>query len=162
MDKPISVFDMLMKQRDEEREAKKTAKVVLREKELPLENNPMGLYRWYLHPYKKDAPHRGLQIWVQQIPPGSRSGKQLIQGGLIHYVLEGRGYTELDGVRHEWEEGDMILLPIKGNGVKYQHFNSDPEKTAKLVVAEPNLCNAFGVDMGAGFENLEASPDYRP
>jgi gentisate 1,2-dioxygenase len=162
MSKETTIFDLLLQQRDEEREARKTAKVVLKGKDLPLENNRMGHYRWYLHPYRKDAPHRGLQLWVEEIPPGSKSGKQLIQGGRIHHVWEGRGYTEVDGVRHDWKEGDIILLPIKGHGVTYQHFNLDPQKPALLISAEPNLAQAYGIDKGSGFEVLENSPDYKP
>jgi quercetin dioxygenase-like cupin family protein len=162
MESQKNIFELLMKQRDEEREAKKTAKVVVKGKELPLEMNRMGLFRWYLHPYQKDAAHRALLIWVQEIPPGSRSGKQKTQGGRIHYVLEGRGYTEVDGVRHEWKQGDMILLPIKTYGVVYQHVNSDPKAKARIVAAEPNIYAGLGVDLGSGFEQLEDSPDCKP
>jgi gentisate 1,2-dioxygenase len=162
MGSPVNVFDLLMKRRDEEREAKKTAHVVIKGKEQPLEKNRMGLFRWYLHPYKKDAAHRVLLVWVQEIPPGSRSGKQKVQGGRIHYVLEGHGYTEIDGIRHQWRQGDMILLPIKTHGIVYQHVNADPGAKARLVAAEPNVYDALGVDLGAGLEQLEDSPDYRP
>ena len=162
MDKPISVFDMLIKQRDEEREAIKTAKVVLREKELPLENNPMGLYKWYLHPGKRNVGTRTLLVWMQEIPPKSCSGKQKTQGGQIHIVLEGHGYTVIDGVRHDWDKFDAIFLPLLPDGTTHQHFNSDDEKWAKLLCAEPNFIDALGVDKGSGFDVLEKSPDYKP
>jgi hypothetical protein len=55
---------------------------------------------------------------------------------------------------------------VKPSGIfsrlEHQHFNLDGEKTAKLIVAEPNISQAFGVDVGAGFDVLEPSPDYKP
>ncbi len=161
MGSPVNVFDLLMERRDEERKANKTAKVVIKGKELPLEKNRMGLFRWYLHPYRKDAAHRALLVWVQEIPPGSRSGKQKAQGGRMHYVLEGWGYTEIDGVRHEWKQGDMILFPIKTQGITYQHFNKDPGAKARIVAAQPNVYDTLGVDLGSGLEQLEDSPDFK-
>src|SRR5690242_9499378 len=53
----------------------------------------------------------------------THSGKHRHQGGLAIFVLEGEGYTEVDGVRIDWEAGDLILLPIKPDGCEHQHFN---------------------------------------
>ena len=42
-----------------------------------------------------------------------RSGKHRHQGGLVIYVLEGKGYSIVDGERKDWEKGDLVLLPMK-------------------------------------------------
>jgi gentisate 1,2-dioxygenase len=160
MKNQTNLFEQLIKQRDAERKIKKTAPVVVKGKNLPLENNRMGLCRWYLHPHIKNSPHRALVLWMLEIPAGSHSGKQKTQGGRVHYVMEGRGYTEVDGIRYDWKQGDMILLPIKAYGTTHQHFNLDKKKPAKLVISEPNAYDALGVDQGSGFEQLENSPDY--
>ncbi|MEA2657442.1 MAG: hypothetical protein QOF64_20, partial [Candidatus Binatota bacterium] len=99
-------------------------------------------------------------FYVQEIPGGSRSGKQLHQGGRFHYVLEGKGSTVIDGVRHDWEENEIILLPLSSHGVVHQHYNSDPSKPARLLVSEPNWVHVWGVDLGSGFEMLEPAPEY--
>ena len=77
------------------------------------------------------------------------------------YILEGRGYTLLDGVRHDWQAGDVLNLPIKKDGIVVQHFNADPEKRARFAVAEPNLFACASVDRGCGFEQLEDAPEYQ-
>lgn len=156
----INLFDELIKQRDRERKDMKKAKVIVDGEKLPTENNPMGRYRWYLHPSKKEVPHKSLLLCVLEIPPNSKSGKQLTQGGRTHYVWEGKGYSEIDGVRHDWKQGDVILLPIKAKGTIHQHFNTDDKKPVKLIACEPNIYADFGVDLGSGFEQLEDSPDY--
>ena len=76
-------------------------------------------------------------------------------------IIEGRGYTMIDGVKHPWETGDVLNLPLRNNGIVVQHFNSDHEKPAKFVAAEPNWFACTGVDRGCGFEQLEDSPNYR-
>jgi gentisate 1,2-dioxygenase len=100
-------------------------------------------------------------FYMQEIPPGSRSGRQQCQGNVVMHVLEGHGYTTIDGVPHSWVAGDVINLPVREEGIIYQHFNGDRERRALLVVCEPNLTDAIGVDKGCGFEELEPAPEYR-
>ena len=161
-EKKVNLLEELFKKRDIQREIVKKGIKVVKGKELPVESNRMGLYRWYTHPLLTNVATQAIMVWVQEIPGGSRSGKEKHQGGRVHYVLEGKGYTVVDGVRHDWEKGDVVLLPIKPDGVVFQHFNADANKVARLVSAEPNWTDALGVDLGAAFEQLEDSPDYKP
>src|SRR5438445_5658118 len=131
--------------RDRQREARKSAVQVGRLSELPLENNQQGLMRWYLHPSITDTILSTLAIYRQEIPPGSRSGRLKFQGGQIMFIVEGRGYTLLDGVRHAWEAGDVLNLPTKRDGIVVQHFNADSAKPAVFIAVEPNLFAATGV-----------------
>ena len=93
--------------------------------------------------------------------PGSRSGRQQCQGNVVFYVEDGRGYTIVDGTTHKWRKGDVVNLPIKEEGVVYQHFNADSKAPAVLVGCEPNFMDALGVDRGSGFEELEAAPEWQ-
>lgn len=156
-----TLFDALFRLRDEQREQMKHARMIVHGKSLPLEINPMGLFRWYVHPQIKDVGCHAQMMYIQEIPGGSRSGKQLHQGGRFHYVLEGKGYTIIDGVRHNWEENEIILLPLKSHGVIHQHYNADPNKPARLLVSEPNWVHVWGVDLGSGLEMLEQAPEYK-
>lgn len=160
--RPTNLFAEILKQRDEYREMMKGATLLVKGKRTSLESNHMGLYRWYLHPSMRDVGTRAMLVWIQEIPPQSCSGKQKTQGGQVHIVLEGRGYTLIDGVRHDWKQYDVIFLPLLPDGTVHQHFNTDPQKWAKLLCAEPNLFGPLGVDKGSGFEVLEVSPDYKP
>ncbi|MCH8153642.1 MAG: hypothetical protein IH830_14885, partial [Planctomycetes bacterium] len=108
-----TLFDDLLRTRDEQREQLKHARTIVQGKSLKTEINPMGHFRWYIHPHIKDLGSRALTLYVQEIPSSSRSGKQLLQGGRFHYVLEGKGRTIIDDTRHDWEKDDIILLPIK-------------------------------------------------
>jgi len=147
--------------RDRQREQRKSAVQVVRLSELPLESNEQGLMRWYLHPAIIDTVLSTLSIYRQEIPPGSRSGRLKFQGGQILFIVEGRGHTMLDGVKHAWEAGDVVNLPCKRDGIVVQHFNDDPASTAVFMAVEPNLFAATSVDRGCGFHQLEQSPDFR-
>jgi gentisate 1,2-dioxygenase len=116
--------------------------------------------RWYLHPAIRDTILSTLMLYKQEIPPGSRSGRLKFQGGQVMYILEGRGHTVLDGVRHSWAAGDVLNLPLKRDGIVVQHFNDDPTARAVFLACEPNWFECTGVDRGSGFEQIEDSPDF--
>lgn len=157
----VNYWDELLAMRDRQREQRKNGLQLIKESGLPLENNRQGLMRWYMHPAITDTVLSTLCFFEQEIPPGSRSGRLKFQGGQVILILEGSGYTMLDGVKHAWEAGDILNLPARSDGIIVQHFNTDPEKPAKFVAAEPNWFACVGVDRGCGFEQIEDSPDYR-
>ena len=156
----VNHWEELFRLRDEQRERVRTAVTLVKGKELPLERNRQGLMCWYLHPAITDTVIRSLIIFVQEIPPGSRSGRLKFQGGQAIHILEGRGHTILDGVRYDWAQGDTLNLPLKKRGIVVQHFNDDPGKPARLVAGEVNWVDCVGVDRGSGFEQIENAPDF--
>ena len=153
-------WDELIKLRDEQRAERASAVQVVRRRDLPLETNTQGLMRWYMHPAIKDIKLSTLAIYEQEIPPHGRSGRLQFQGGQVLFVIAGAGYTILDGVKHAWKARDVINLPLKKDGIIVQHFNSGDEP-ARVLVVEPNLYAATTVDRGCGFEQIEASPDFK-
>jgi hypothetical protein len=154
-------WDEILKLRDLQREQRKNGLMVIKGSELPQEINRQGLMRWYLHPSITDTVINTHIFFEQEIPPGSRSGMLKFQGEQVMYILEGKGYTLIDGVKHHWEAGDVLNLPLRKQGIIIQHVNEDPEKPAKFVAAEPNLYHCTGVDRGSGFGQIEDAPEYR-
>ena len=154
-----NLFQELIELRDKQREQREDAVWLIKGETLPWEKNPIGKMRWYLHPNIDDTAIRTLQVYVQEIPPGGRSGRVQFQGGQVIYVWAGRGYTLLDGVRHPWEAGDVINLPLRTEGITVQHFNDDPDQAVRLICAEANFAQVLGVDRGVGFEVQENARD---
>jgi hypothetical protein len=157
----VNYWDELLALRDRQREQTRNGLQVIKEAELPLETNRQGMMRWYLHPAIKDTALSVLMFFQQEIPPGSRSGRLKFQGGQVMMILEGQGYTTVDGVKHPWKAGDVLNLPLRADGIIVQHFNSDPNNPARFVAAEPNWFEGTSVDRGSGFEQLEDAPEYR-
>jgi hypothetical protein len=147
--------------RDEQRGRIKKGLQVVKEKELPLETNQMGQMRWYMHPNIKDLVVNMMMVYQQEILPGSRSGRVKFQGGQIIMILDGEGYTSIDGVKHVWKKGDVLNLPLRDDGIIVQHFNTSTKETAKFLAVEPNWFECTSVDRGCGFEVLEEAPEHR-
>jgi len=154
-DREPTLLDMLFRLRDEYRDQSQRGSGVIRGKELSWEHNRQGMMRWYLHPCMKDTAIRSLVLYMQEIPPGGKSGRQRCPGGWVHIILEGHGAVDIDATRHEWHAGDCIALPIKNSGVEYQFFNLDRERPARYLAATPNFFEILGVDLGSSFEQLE-------
>lgn len=157
----INFWDALLALRDRQRANRKNGLMVIKGSKLPQETNRQGLMRWYLHPSIEDTVLSTHMFFEQEIPPGSRSGRLKFQGEQVIYILEGKGYTLIDGVKHHWAAGDVLNLPLRKQGIIIQHVNEDPDKPAKFVAAEPNLFHCTGVDRGSGFEQIEDAPEYR-
>jgi hypothetical protein len=154
-------WDELLALRDTQREQRRKGMAIIKEADLPQETNRQGLMRWYLHPAIKDTVLSTLLFFQQEIPPGSRSGRIKFQGGQVIMILEGKGYTLVDGVKHPWEEGDVLNLPLRDKGIVVQHFNTEADRPAKFVASEPNWFECTFVDRGSGFEQLEDCPEYK-
>lgn len=150
-----TLLDSLFKLRDDYRRQSQSGLKVVRGRDLPWEHNRQGIMRWYLHPDKRDVAIRNLLVYVQEIPPAGKSGRQRCPGGWVHFILDGHGAVEVDGVRYEWEAGDCVALPIKSLGVEYQFFNLDAQNPARYLAAAPNFFEVLGVDLGSSFEQLE-------
>ena len=155
-------WDELIALRDRQRERAKRGVQVVRGDELAQENNAHGLMRWYMHPAIESTILNTLLFFEQELPPHSRSGRLKFQGGQVMYILQGAGYTLVDGVKHPWKAGDVLNLPVRRDGIVVQHVNDDPETAAKFLACEPNFVDAAGVDRGSGFELLEPSTTFRP
>jgi mannose-6-phosphate isomerase-like protein (cupin superfamily) len=155
-----NLFQELMDLRDRQRQAQATAMWVIKERDIPVEINPLGRMLWYLHPNLDDVSIQALIVSVQELGPGEVSGKLHFQGGSVIFFLDGRGKTILDAETYEWRAGDLINTPLRPDGVTIQHFNTGSE-TVRFIEASPNLVHSLGVDRGSGFEVLEPGSAFK-
>ncbi len=119
-----------MRRIDNERIKRLTeGQVIIKGKDLGWEQGRQGLVKFYSwDKIWEKLSVAGWRIFISRIK--KHTGKHVHQGGLVIYVLGGKGYTVVDGTRYDWEEGDLILLPIKPDGCEHQHFNENPDKPA--------------------------------
>lgn len=148
-------YESIMRMYEEIRQQASTGKVVIRAKELGWQQGRQGLLKYYLHPHAPGMVTTYWDVFVHDIR--HQSGRHRHQGGLSIYVIEGSGYTLIDGVKIEWEAGDLILLPIKPSGVEHQHFNREPGKPCKWLAF---IFLPYSVIMGGEFTQVELSPDW--
>jgi quercetin dioxygenase-like cupin family protein len=156
----LNVFDRTMALRDLQRRRQEQGTWLIRGEELPWELNAHGKMQWYLNPCLAYTSVQTHIFYRQEIAPGSRSGVQRHGGEKVFYILEGEGYTEVNGVRHAWKGGDVMTLPMFPEGVVYRHVNTGPGRV-QLLGIERNFVHTTGVDRQSGFEQLQPCPEYR-
>ena len=150
-------YERIMRQRAELAERNLTGPVVVRGDDRPWHQTRQGKLRYYLEPLTiKDTPLQQWRVFMHDIK--TRSGKHRHQGGLVIYVLEGKGYSVVDGERWDWEKGDLVLLPMKPEGVEHQHFNADPSKPALWAAFIHIPIQEY---LASDLQQTEASPDFK-
>ncbi len=152
--------DLRTKRPAARKEVATQGEVVLKGSKRPWQLARQGLLKMFL-PYLPipefkpgDPALAGITMFHQQIPV--RSGKHRHQGGLAIFVVEGEGYTIVDGVKHPWKAGDLILLPIKPDGVEHQHFNTYPKPSRWMAI----IGQRWDL-LGGQLEQVEESPLWR-
>ncbi|MBO0748437.1 MAG: cupin domain-containing protein, partial [Acidimicrobiaceae bacterium] len=58
-----------------------------------------------------DRPTRVLDATLHEVPPGATSTVHRHSWDAIMFVIDGRGWTEIDGQRIEWRSWDTLHLP---------------------------------------------------
>ena len=138
-------------------ELQRMGRVVLRLEDCPQNLTRQGLLRTYLSPFvADDTVLKHWSVFTHEVR--TKSGKHRHQGGLIIYVIDGKGYSIVDGERIDWEKGDLVLLPLRPDGVEHQHFNSDAKKPA-LWIAFIHFPLRYYV--ASEMTQIEESADYR-
>lgn len=138
------------------RERARTGKILIEGDQLPWEQNRNSRSKFYFHRQKGDTALTNFTMFVQDIR--SHSGEHRHQGGVVIYVLDGEGWTTVDGVRHEWKKGDLLLLPIKPDGVAHQHFNANPDKPARWLAF---LFDPFREYLAEEMVQVKPHPDWQ-
>jgi gentisate 1,2-dioxygenase len=127
--------------------------------ELPRDPRPQGaserqyFYRWQNTRRALDLaarsgfdPHRAISVRLTDprsggpvtasidfagklLPPGSRTHPHRHMANSVFLVMEGQGYTEVDGQRLAWQENDVFCVPT---WTWHEHVNADPRREAVL------------------------------
>jgi hypothetical protein len=153
---PADCYEQCLRTRDAFVRRGYEAKVVIRSEDRPWQMTRQARLKFMLMPQMFDDSVLS-EWWVFLEDIHTHSGKHRHQGGLVIFVLEGRGHTVVDGVRHDWEAGDLILLPLKPDGVEHQHFNADPQAGCRwLAFVYTPYWNLTAAEMA----QVEVSPDW--
>jgi len=97
--------------------------------EIKFVDGPQAYSRHYMEP--KDGLAQTLHIHIEEYGPGGKSQKHGHVNEAAFYILDGRGYEIHDGIRYDWQAGDVVV--VHNNSV-HQHFNANPDKPARALV----------------------------
>ena len=139
--------------------------------EMPWELSPHGLLKHMVNE-QMNTRAETIDIYMQVILPGSRSGRHRHFAEEAFYVAEGAGYdlhwdcdVESDQSgwrwivpdkpqRFEWKAGDVVYIPP---ATIHQHFNAGAEKPARIISATNRVYKWSGLN---NLEQLENAPEY--
>lgn len=150
---------------------------VLKPEDMPWELSRQGLIKHMLNADLADEfdfPGKGTDLYMQVVPPGSRSGKHRHMGEEVVFVLEGSGYdhhwdTDIELVsteevrfvvdeepkRFDYRAGDAVYVPTN---TVHQHVN-DGDEPLRFISAQARAYT----NLGYGYEDLEQfenAPEY--
>jgi quercetin dioxygenase-like cupin family protein len=151
-------YEIVMQQRAALKERNLSGPVVIRAEEQQMFQARQGKLTWFLDPAVpayRDRPLQQWRVFTHQIV--TKSGRHVHQGGLLIFVLEGKGYSIVDGERWDWEKGDLVLLPMKPGGVEHQHFNLDDKPSVWAAFIHVPMQEHVASDL----QQREASPDFK-
>ncbi|HLY64602.1 MAG TPA: cupin domain-containing protein, partial [Chloroflexota bacterium] len=149
-------YERIIRMRQEFLERQATGNVVVRGEELQWSQNRQGLSLSYLNPLTEGTCTREWVVFVHDIK--RHSGMHRHQGGLVIFVLEGSGYTILNGEHEDWKAGDLLLLPLIPGGIEHQHFNHDESQGCKWIAF---LYMPYWDLVSSEMAQVELHPDYQ-
>jgi len=80
-------------------------------------------------------PHTGRPVmdtitaWIQMLRPGIHTKAHRQVNSAVYHVHEGRGATIIDGIRFDWEKGDIFVIP---SWTYHEHINESKNEHAVL------------------------------
>jgi gentisate 1,2-dioxygenase len=88
-------------------------------------------------------PTATFEIFRQSIPPGESSDMQRHYHETVHYVIAGRGHSDVEDDTEAWATGDFIYTPP---WTWHRHYNDSPgEPVEFLTIENSRLLAALGI-----------------
>jgi quercetin dioxygenase-like cupin family protein len=145
---------------------------IIRPQDMPWELSRQGILKHLLNE-SMNTRMETVDMYMQVIPPGSRSGRHRHLAEECLYVLEGRGYDEHQDCdveitddfhwrpqesvqRFEWAAGDVIYIPPN---TIHRHWNADPRRPARLISATNRIFKHCGLN---DLEQMDDAPEFTP
>jgi quercetin dioxygenase-like cupin family protein len=91
-----------------------------------------------------DLPSHALSMTIGWLEPGQSSNRHRHTYETVLYVLEGEGYSDIQGKRIPWKQGDALYIPV---WAWHNHVNTHPTQRARYLACEnaPMLQNMGGI-----------------
>ncbi len=111
---------------------------VRRGRDIKFQDGPTTFSKHYIEP--KDGIAQTLHIHLEEYAPGAMSQKHGHVNEAVFYILDGEGAEVHDGIRYEWDAGDVAIVH---NNCVHQHFNRSSTKPARALVLKTKPMYVF-------------------
>jgi gentisate 1,2-dioxygenase len=130
----------------EELERLRSMPRVRKAKDTKFIDGPQAYSRHYVEP--KDGITQTFHLHLEEYGPGGKSQKHGHVNEAAFYILDGIGYEIHDGIRYDWQAGDVAI--VHNNCVQWPSFTtiasisiSTPRPTSRPArwLSRPNRCS---------------------
>ncbi|MBI3939573.1 MAG: cupin domain-containing protein [Acidobacteria bacterium] len=83
----------------------------------------------YTNPHTGRSVMDTISCWIQMLRPAAHTQAHRHTSSAVYYVFEGRGATVIDGIRFDWEQGDMFVVP---SWAAHEHLNALNDQRAVM------------------------------
>ncbi len=143
---------------------------VIKGTEMKFSDGAQSFSKHFVEPV--DGLTQTLHVHLEEYAPGGRTQKHGHVNEAAFYIIDGTGYEIHDGIRYDWDAGDVAIVH---NNCVHQHFNKDPLKPARALVIKPKPMMMFmnllfqkqvipkptePSETGVGFEPRHFEEDY--
>src|SRR3954447_18964291 len=92
-------------------------------------DGPQSFSKHFVEPV--DGLTQTLHMHLEEYAPGGRTQKHGHVNEAAFYILDGTGYEIHDGIRYDWQAGDVAIVH---NNCVHQHHNASPDQPARALV----------------------------
>jgi gentisate 1,2-dioxygenase len=79
----------------------------------------------YINPHSGNPVMKTFSCWIQMLRPNVHTQAHRQVCSTVYFVFEGSGYSVIDGVRFDWNKGDLFAVP---NWKFHEHINTSGER----------------------------------
>ena len=90
-----------------------------------------------------ELPIRTFNIHITQLDPGKGTKLHKHHNEAVLYVIEGKGYTIIQGKRYDWEQGDALYVPPFN---WHANYNTGEKRAIYMGITNKRLLNWLGLD----------------
>lgn len=135
---------------------------------------PLGLFRWkqteaaldglsefdpdpfdgiaveYVNPSNGKPAHPTIAAWMQKLPAGYSGSAHRHMHSVIYHVFRGSGYTVINGIRFDWSQGDLFVLPP---WAWHEHHNPSSEDALLFSASDLPIMEKLGLSREEALES---------
>jgi gentisate 1,2-dioxygenase len=103
----------------------------------------------YINPTTGGSADSRIGTMMQKLKPGQQTKAHRHVHSAIFHVLEGTGYTVIDGQKFEWEKGDFFILPPWSN---HEHVNTGSEDVFLFSFNDKPVMEKLELEFSEGYQ----------
>jgi len=103
-----------------------------------------------------DLPQRTFNLHVTQLDPGKSTRYHKHHNEAVIYIIEGKGYSIVQGKRYDWEQGDALYVPPFN---WHSNHNTGDNRAIYVGITNKRLLNWLGLDRWVEIEKDMSEED---